>query len=89
MAMVTHYRVEVKQYDIMTAFLYAMIGNREIYVEQPHGFEDGNGQVRLLLKALYGLKQSPLLWFEQLTSFLVEGTRPTYTGLLCLLASEE
>lgn len=71
MAMIAHNDLEAKQYDIMTAFLYTIIKNREIYVEQPHGFEETPNHACLLLKALYGLKQSPLLWFEELTAFLV------------------
>ncbi|KAI0997286.1 Retrovirus-related Pol polyprotein from transposon TNT 1-94 [Podosphaera aphanis] len=70
-AMIAHYNLEAKQYDIMTAFLYAKIKEREIYVEQPHGFEESRDHVCLLLRALYGLKQSPMLWFEELTSFLI------------------
>jgi hypothetical protein len=79
MAIVAHYDLECKQYDIITAFLNAMIGDRKIYVEQPHGFEvdnhnnnNNNSQplVCLLLRALYGLKQSLLLWYEELTKFL-------------------
>jgi hypothetical protein len=76
MAIVAHYDLGCKHYDIITAFLNAMIGDRKIYVEQPHGFEvdnhNNNSQslVCLLLRALYGLKQSPLLWYEELTKFL-------------------
>ena len=58
-----------KQYDIITAFLQALLQGRTIYVEQPHGFSTGN-LVCLLLCTLYGLKQSPLLWYEELTKFL-------------------
>jgi hypothetical protein len=66
MAIVAHYNLECKQYDIITAFLNAIIGDRKIYVEQPHGFEVDNHNnsqplVCLVLRALYSLKQSPLL----------------------------
>jgi hypothetical protein len=75
MAIVAYYNLECKQYDIITAFLNTMIGDRKIYVEQPHGFKVDNHNtsqplVCLLLRALYGLKQSPLLWYEELTKFL-------------------
>ena len=77
MAMIAHYNLEAKQYNIMTAFLYAKIKDHEIYVEQPHGFQETGDHVCLLKKALYGLKQSPLLWFEELTKFLIsEGYIP-------------
>ena len=47
----------------------------------PHGFEeygtDGTQLICLLQRALYGLKQSPLLWYEELTTFLRSiGCRP-------------
>ena len=58
----------------MTAFLYALVKDHKIYVEQPYGYvqyaKDGSALVCLLLKSLYGLKQAPFLWFEELTSFL-------------------
>ena len=59
---------EVKQFDIKTAFLNASL-DREVFVEQPHGFAKGNKVCRLR-KALYGLKQSPLLWFETISAHL-------------------
>lgn len=66
--------LECKQFDLITAFLNALIKKYKIYVEMPHGFEeyhkDGTQLVCLLLRALYGLKQSPLLWYEELTTFL-------------------
>jgi hypothetical protein len=70
MAVMAQYNLECKQYDIIIAFLNALIDDRMIYVEQPHGFkvddnddENNSNQINvcLLLRALYGLKQSPLL----------------------------
>ena len=56
-ALIAHYDLEYKQYDIITAFLNAAI-DYKVWAKQPHGFEDrgGKGNVCLLLKALYGLK---------------------------------
>ena len=75
MAIIAYYNLKAKQYDIITAFLYAVITKHKIYVKQPYGFEviyeDGTVPCCLLLKALYGLKQSPLLWFNELTNFLI------------------
>jgi hypothetical protein len=66
--------LECKQFDLVTAFLNALIKKFKIYVEMQHGFEDyaedGTQLVCFLLRALYGLKQSPLLWYEELTAFL-------------------
>ena len=74
LALIAHHDLEAKQYDVMTAFLYALIKDRKIYVEQPHGYvqyaKNGSALVCLLLKSLYGLKQAPFLWFEELTTFL-------------------
>jgi hypothetical protein len=72
LAIVVHYNLECKQFDIVTAFLNALIEDHlKIYVEMPHGFEV-NGKVCLLKRALYGLKQSPLLWYEELAKYLCE-----------------
>ena len=53
--------MQIKQFDITTAFLYGEL-NEELYMEQPAGFEDGTGRVCRLLKGLYGLKQAPRQW---------------------------
>jgi hypothetical protein len=74
LALAAKLNLECKQFDLVTAFLNALIKKYKIYVEMPHGFEDyaedGTQLVCLLLRALYGLKQSPLLWHEELTAFL-------------------
>jgi hypothetical protein len=61
--------LEIEQMDVKTAFLYGNI-DQEIYVEQPHGLEDGTDRVCRLNKALYGLKQSPRIWYHTLATFL-------------------
>lgn len=68
-AMLAEQDLEYYQYDLVAAFLNALIGTHVIYVEQPYGFEEGEDQVCLLLKALYGLKQVPLLWYEEFAKF--------------------
>ncbi|PPJ52893.1 hypothetical protein CBER1_11827 [Cercospora berteroae] len=68
-SLVCHYDLPCKQFDLLTAFLNAHMGDHIVYVEQPHGFEEGEG-VCLLQRALYGLKQAPLLWYQELTKFL-------------------
>jgi len=74
LSLVAHYDLECKQFNIMTAFLHTKMGQRTVYVEQPHGYEQGGADgvtlVCLLLRALYGLKQSPLLWYKELTKYL-------------------
>jgi hypothetical protein len=65
------YDLELKQMDIVTAFLYADV-KETIYVEQPEGFaEGGDGKVCQLTKALYGIKQAPHAWNSTLHVFIV------------------
>lgn len=63
---------EIEQMDVVTAFLYGTV-TEDVYVEQPHGFNDGDDDnICHLNKALYGLKQSPRIWYNTLTSHLKE-----------------
>ena len=58
--------------DVKSAFVNGFI-NKEIYVEQPPGFESFNfpNHVFKFKKALYGLKQAPRAWYERLSKFLI------------------
>ena len=58
--------LEIEQMDVSTAFLYGDIDGT-VYVEQPHGCEDGTERVCLL-------KKGPL-WFETITPDLVSDPR--------------
>ena len=49
--------------DANNAFLNGKI-DREIFIRQPEGYEDGGDRVCKLAKSLYGLKQSPKVWYE-------------------------
>jgi hypothetical protein len=55
-----HHSFKLFQMDIKSTFLNKPI-KEEVYVEQPHGFEDDRypDHVYKLSKALYGLKQAP------------------------------
>jgi hypothetical protein len=59
LAYVAHHSFKLYQMDVKSAFLNGPI-KEEVYVEQPHGFEDDRypGHVYKLYKALYGLKQA-------------------------------
>lgn len=72
-AIAAYFDLDIDQMDVKTAFLYGLI-DQLIYVEQPKGTESEatKNMVCKLLKALYGLKQSPRLWYERLSSFLLE-----------------
>ena len=87
LSLVAHYGLQCKQYDIMTAFLHALMGKWTVYVEQPHGFQEGDS-VCLLLRALYGLKQSPLLWYQELTKYLRSIQFTTLWSDACLFRHE-
>ena len=62
--------LELHQLDVSTAFLYGKI-DKDIYVKQPPGHEDGSGRVYRLLKSVYGLKQAPRIWIATLKRVLV------------------
>lgn len=72
-ALAAFYDRDIDQIDVKTAFLYSLI-DQLIYVEVPKGTESESNRnmVCKLFKALYGLKQSPRLWYEVLSTFLLE-----------------
>ena len=59
--------------DVKSAFLNRLL-NEEVFVEQPKGFQDPHflDHVLRLKKALYGLKQAPKVWYDRLTSYLLD-----------------
>ncbi|GKD35403.1 putative ribonuclease H-like domain-containing protein [Tanacetum coccineum] len=59
--------------DIKSAFLYSTI-EEEVYVCQPPSFEDPQfpDKVYKEEKALYGLHQAPRVWYETLSTYLIE-----------------
>nr|GEU92053.1 putative ribonuclease H-like domain-containing protein [Tanacetum cinerariifolium] len=61
------------QMDVKSAFLYGTI-EKELYVCQPSGFEDlyFPNKVYKVKKALYGLHQAPRVWYETLSTYLLE-----------------
>lgn len=72
-AIAAYYDLDIDRMDVKTAFLYRLI-DQLIYVEFPKGTktEITKHIVYKILKALYGLKQSPRLWYERLSTFLLE-----------------
>lgn len=57
------------QVDYTAAFVHAPIGDLDVYVETPQGFNQP-GKVYKLKKSLYGLKQSPRNFYQHLRSKL-------------------
>ncbi|CAI7784233.1 unnamed protein product [Closterium sp. NIES-54] len=56
---------KVEQMDVKTAFLYGVV-DKEIYMKQPEGCDDGSGRVCRHFKAIYGLKQAPRCCYARL-----------------------
>ncbi|GJX54985.1 putative ribonuclease H-like domain-containing protein [Tanacetum coccineum] len=63
----------VYQMDVKSDFLYGKI-EEEVYVCQPHGFEDPNflDRVYKVEKTLSGLHQAPRAWYETLSTYLLD-----------------
>ena len=61
--------LEIKQFDITTAFLNAPV-KEDLYMELPHGFKV-DGMVAKLQRAIYGIKQAPHAWNHEFNSFLL------------------
>ena len=68
--------VKLFQIEVKSAFFNGYI-KEEVYVKQPPCFEDQKypNHVFKLTKTLYGLKQAPRVWYECLSSFLLEFQR--------------
>ena len=65
----------LKQMDVKAAYLHPKI-DKEVYLEQPKGFEkldsNGNKLVCKLKKSIYGLKQAAKNWYQELSNFLIQ-----------------
>ncbi|XP_070398325.1 uncharacterized protein [Nothobranchius furzeri] len=68
----------LNQMDVKTAYLHAPI-DYEIYVDQPKGYEEGEGLVCKLKKSLYGLKDSGQNWNKILHDNLTSNTKRELT----------
>ena len=73
LAFVAHSNFKVHQMDVKSAFRNGEL-EEEVYVEQPHGFENQDclDFMYLLFKVLYGLEQAPRTWYDTLSLFLFE-----------------
>jgi hypothetical protein len=75
-AIANYFDLELKQYDLPTAFLNANI-NRTLYAETPEAFRHTEGEIMHVIRALYDLKESPALWYNELRRELVKlGLKP-------------
>nr|GEY96712.1 retrovirus-related Pol polyprotein from transposon TNT 1-94 [Tanacetum cinerariifolium] len=73
LAYVAHKSFSVFQIDVKTTFLHGSL-KEDVYVCQPEGFIDVDhpSHVYQLKKALYGLKQAPRVWYDELSTFLIQ-----------------
>jgi hypothetical protein len=69
MAIAARFDLEIKQYDVLNAFVNVDI-DEEVYMQMPPGHREP-GKVLQLNKALFGLRRSPILWQQKLTAALV------------------
>ena len=69
-AIVNQLNLHCHMLDVTTAFLYGFC-DKDIFMKQAPGFENGSGQVCHLVRALYGLKQAPRIWQERLATALI------------------
>ena len=68
LALVAKHSLHIEYSDVVAVYLESLI-HEVIWVEQPHGFTNGNKhQACLLNKALYGLKQAANKWYQTLHS---------------------
>lgn len=61
--------LEIKQFDIKTAFLHGEL-KENIWIKLPEGPLEENKRIVKLEKSLYGLKQSPNCWNKRFDEFL-------------------
>nr|GFB65593.1 hypothetical protein [Tanacetum cinerariifolium] len=73
LAYAAHKSSTVFQMDVKTAFMHGSL-KEDVYVCQPEGFIDADhpSHVYKLNNALYGLKQAPRVWYDDLSTFLLQ-----------------
>ena len=73
MAITAHFDLEIKQYDVINAFIYASRQSTRpaVTCHMPDGFPMP-GMLVEVKQALYGLVDSPSLWYKEFTSTLVK-----------------
>ncbi|GJW67025.1 retrovirus-related pol polyprotein from transposon TNT 1-94 [Tanacetum coccineum] len=73
LAFATYMNFKVYQMDVKSAFLNGKL-KEEVYVKQPPSFESNEfpDYVCKLNKALYEMKQAPRVWYETLSTFLIQ-----------------
>jgi hypothetical protein len=73
MALVAHFGWELEAFDFNSAYLNGKLDeDKEIYIQEPPGYESLGEFVKLLLKAIYGLKQAVVKWYHILCRTLTD-----------------
>lgn len=64
---------KIHQTDVKIALLND-VGEEEIYIEQPKGFETHSEETHVcrLKRALYGLKQAPQGWYSCINNYFID-----------------
>lgn len=93
---------EIALFDVKATLLNGSL-DKEIYMEQPEGYEDGSDRVCRLHRSTYGLKQSPCCWHGTIDKFFtdfgfvasekdpcmyVSRSGTTVTDLICLYVND-
>ena len=70
-AITAHFDLEIKQYDVVNAFINAKRDTRsnQVVCQLPPGFKK-DGMCVEVDRALYGLRDSPALWYQEFSSTL-------------------
>nr|GFC69479.1 retrovirus-related Pol polyprotein from transposon TNT 1-94 [Tanacetum cinerariifolium] len=73
LAYAAHKSFTVFQMDMKTTFLHGLL-KEDVYECQPEGFinADHPSHVYKLKKVLYGSKQAPRVWYDELSTFLLQ-----------------
>jgi len=70
MAIAAEFDLEILQYDVVGAFLNALISSSStVLCDLPDGYRK-EGKCARLRRALYGLRESPLMWYKELSTSL-------------------
>jgi len=79
------HNLKLRQFDIKGAYLHGKL-TEEIYMAQPPFYDNGTGDVCILLRSLYGLKQAGNVWNQELTRSLKEiGLTQLKTDYCCFI----
>ena len=70
-ALAAQLKLSLHQIDFASAYLFGKL-EEEVYMEQPEGFNSGDGRVCKLNKSIYGLKQAGRVWNQLLNRTLVQ-----------------